>query len=69
MKTTTIKVGQRTFKPIKGLDGPFDFSGRILYFDPKEQLHYDSVSDYYVYPDEMAAMHQQIFDILCRNVA
>ena len=36
-----------------GLDGPFNFSGRVLYYDVKEGLYYDPTTDFYVERDEM----------------
>ena len=43
MDMMRVKYGAR-----KGLEGPFNFSGRVLYYDPKEGLYYDPRSDFYV---------------------
>ena len=32
----------------KGLEGPFYFNGRILYYDPKEGKYWDPKTDFYV---------------------
>jgi hypothetical protein len=32
------------YGPRKGLEGPFNFSGRVLYYDNKEGAYYDPVS-------------------------
>jgi hypothetical protein len=32
----------------KGLEGPFYFNGRILYYDPKEGKYWDPRTDFYV---------------------
>ena len=41
------------YGPRKGLEGPFNFSGRVLYYDPKEGQYYDPRSDFYVDAEEM----------------
>ena len=37
----------------KGLEGPFNFSGRVLYYDNKEGAYCDPTTDFYVEEDEM----------------
>jgi hypothetical protein len=41
------------YSPRKGLEGPFNFSGRVLYYDPKEGKYYDPTTDFYVEDAEM----------------
>ena len=41
------------YGPRKGLEGPFNFSGRVLYYDNKEAAYYDPATDFYVERDEM----------------
>ena len=41
------------YGPRKGLEGPFNFSGRVLYYDVKEGAYYDPTTDFYVERDEM----------------
>ena len=41
------------YGPRQGLEGPFNFSGRVLYYDPKEGAYYDPRSDFYVAAEEM----------------
>jgi hypothetical protein len=41
------------YGPRKGLEGPFNFSGRVLYYDPKEGQYYDPRSDFYIDSEEM----------------
>ncbi len=36
-----------------GLEGPFNFSGRVLYYDNKEGAYYDPRTDFYVDAEEM----------------
>jgi hypothetical protein len=48
----------------KGLEGPFNFSGRVLYYDPKEGAYYDPTCDWYVSDEEMTAIHNQLLDVI-----
>ena len=41
------------YGPRKGLEGPFNFSGRVLYYDNKEGAYYDPSTDFYVESTEM----------------
>jgi hypothetical protein len=43
-----------TYGPRKGLEGPFNFSGRVLYYDNKEGAYWDPRSDFYIERDEMS---------------
>ena len=47
-----------------GLEGPFNFTGRVLYYDPQVGQYYDPTTDFYVEQDEMDAINQRIVDIL-----
>jgi hypothetical protein len=44
-KTEDIMQG---YQNRKGLEGPFYFNGRILYYDPKEGKYWDPRTDFYV---------------------
>jgi hypothetical protein len=44
-KTEDIMQG---FQIRKGLEGPFYFNGRILYYDPIEGKYWDPKTDFYV---------------------
>jgi hypothetical protein len=50
----------------KGLEGPFSFSGRVLYYDTREGQYYDPRTDFYVPQEEMDAIHQRLADILAK---
>ena len=55
----------KEFGPRKGLEGPFHYpSGRVLYYDPKEGMYYDPLTDFYVSNDEANLHQNEIFDIL-----
>jgi hypothetical protein len=59
MDEMRIKYGPRI-----GLEGPFNFSGRVLYYDNKEGLYYDPRSDFYVEQAEMNIIHSTLMDSL-----
>lgn len=46
----------------KGLEGPFNFSGRVLYYDPKEGSYWDPRTDFYVEQSEMDAINAQFME-------
>ena len=52
------------YGPRNGLEGPFNFSGRVLYYDIKEGSYYDPATDFYVEQDEMDMIHARLYDIL-----
>ena len=53
----------------KGLEGPFNFSGRVLYYDNKQGQYYDPTTDFYVPHDEVAELQNTIFDLLKVNTS
>jgi hypothetical protein len=55
---------RQKYGPRKGLEGPFNFSGQVLYYDPKEGSYYDPRTDFYVSRDEMDAINQRLFQKL-----
>jgi len=52
------------YGPRKGLEGPFNFSGRVLYYCNKEGAYYDPSCDWYVSDEEMTAIHNQLLDVI-----
>jgi hypothetical protein len=46
----------------KGLEGPFNFSGRVLYYDNKQGQYYDPTTDFYVEQDEMDEINTRFFE-------
>ena len=57
---------EQKYQPRKGLEGPFNFSGRVLYYDAKEGKYYDPTTDFYVDDEEMTIVHQRLVDCLVR---
>ena len=54
------------YGPRKGLEGPFNFSGKVLYYDNIEGAYYDPTTDFYVTQDEMNLIHGRILKILAK---
>ena len=50
------------FEPRKGLEGPFNFSGRVLYYDNKEGQYYDPLTDFYVEQAEMDSINREFYE-------
>jgi hypothetical protein len=50
------------YGPRKDLEGPFNFSGRVLYYDNKEGQYWDPRTDFYVSQDEMDEINQRFMD-------
>lgn len=48
----------------KGLEGPFNFGGRVLYYDVKEGAYYDPTTDFYLEQDEMDILQDLIVNRL-----
>ena len=61
MDMMRVKYGAR-----KGLEGPFNFSGRVLYYDVKEGLYYDPTTDFYVFKEEMDMINNRLMEVLAR---
>ncbi len=58
----TIDVMRNKYGPRKGLEGPFNFSGRVLYYDNKAGQYYDPTTDFYVEQAEMDAINTRFFE-------
>ena len=54
------------YGPRKGLEGPFNFMGRVLYYDPKAGEYYDPRTDFYVEQEEMDLLQAQFNEALSR---
>lgn len=52
------------YGPRKGLEGPFNFSGRVLYYDNTEGAYYDPRTDFYVEQSEMDEIHSRLHELL-----
>ena len=50
------------YGPRKGLEGPFNFSGRVLYYDNKEGQYWDPRTDFYVEQSEMDMINQSLMN-------
>jgi len=54
------------WQPRKGLEGPFWYVDRVLYYDPRAGQYWDPTTDFYVEQDEMDLLQQRVIDILSR---
>jgi hypothetical protein len=59
----TIDVMRNKYGPRKGLEGPFNFSGRVLYYDNTQGQYYDPATDFYVEQAEMDEINTRFFEI------
>jgi hypothetical protein len=59
MDDMRVKYGPRA-----GLEGPFNFSGRVLYYDNTEGAYYDPRSDFYVEQSEMNEIHNRLMSTI-----
>jgi hypothetical protein len=60
----TMDMMRTKYGARKGLEGPFNFSGRVLYYDPKEGAYYDPTCDFYVEQSEMDMINNRLMDVL-----
>lgn len=60
----TVDNMRDNYGPRKGLEGPFNFSGRVLYYDVKVGQYYCPRSDFYVDHSEMDIINNQLMDML-----
>lgn len=58
----TVDMMRDKYGPRPGLEGPFNFSGRVLYYDVKEGLYYDPTTDFYVFKEEMDTINGQFME-------
>ena len=54
----------RGYGPRSGLEGPYYFNGRILYYDPCQGQYWDPQTDFYIEHDEMTQLHNQLLEKL-----
>ena len=60
----TVDMMRTRSEPRKGLEGPFNFSGRVLYYDNKEGAYYDPTTDFYVEQSEMDLINHRFYELL-----
>ena len=58
----TTDMMRTKYGPRKGLEGPFNFSGRVLYYCNKEGQYWDPTTDFYVEQDEMDMINQSLMN-------
>jgi hypothetical protein len=60
----TVDQMRTKYEARRGLEGPFNFSGRVLYYDPKAGEYWDPRTDFFVPNDEVSELQNSIFNIL-----
>jgi len=63
---TEMDLMRVKYGPRKGLEGPFNFMGRVLYYDPKEGSYYDPTTDFYVSREEMDILNANLSNLLMK---
>jgi hypothetical protein len=61
---TQMDMMRRQYGARPGLEGPFNFNGRVLYYDAKEGSYYDPRTDFYVEEDEMKLIRDHLMDVI-----
>ena len=61
-----LSTREAKWQPRKGLEGPFWFVDRVLYYDPKAGQYWDPTTDFYLEQDEVDVLQQRVVDILSR---
>lgn len=60
----TTDMMRTKYGPRQGLEGPFNFSGRVLYYDNTEGSYYDPTTDFYVSQSEMDQINHRFYELL-----
>ena len=48
------------YEPRNGLEGPFVFGGRVVYYDPKEGRYWDPRTDFYLSNEEALQLYGMV---------
>lgn len=49
------------YLPMRGLEGPFVFNGRVLYYSTSEGKYWDPKTDFFLSHEEMTALLEKNF--------
>ena len=63
-KTFEFDTMRDKYGPRPGLEGPFNFLGRVLYYDPREGKYWDPRTDFYVEQEEMDMLNHNLMNLL-----
>ena len=64
MMAYTVFKHNQEYGPRKGLEGPFVFVYRVLYYSPKDGQYWDPKTDFFLDHDEAAELQNSIFDAI-----
>ena len=60
----TVDMMRDRYGPRAGLEGPYNFNGRVLYYDPREGKYWDPRTDFYVEQEEMDMLNHNLMNLL-----
>ena len=64
MGYTVMNDMRENYGPRRGLEGPFNFSGQVLYYDAIEGAYWDPKTDFYVSQEEMNGINARLMNTL-----
>jgi hypothetical protein len=63
-KVFEVDQMRNQYGPREGLEGPFNFFGRVLYYDATEGAYYDPKTDFYVEQTEMDTLNRNLQNLI-----
>ena len=60
MSYRVMKSMPEGYGPREGLEGPFNFDGRVVYYDPAEGKYWDPKTDFYLSHEEALIMYKLV---------
>lgn len=60
----TMDEMRKNYGARPGLEGPFNFLGRVLYYDPRQGQYWDPRTDFYVEQAEMDQLNRNLMKLL-----
>jgi len=63
-KVVEVDAMRNAYGPRQGLEGHFNFLGRVLYYDAREGKYYDPKTDFYVEQEEMNTLNKNLMNLL-----
>lgn len=60
----TVAERDRRWQPRPGLEGPFWFVDRVLYYDPRQGQYWDPRTDFYVENSEIDQLQNRLMQMM-----
>ena len=64
MSSITVAQRDRKWQPRPGLEGPFWFVDRVLYYDPRQGQYWDPRTDFYVENSEVDQLQNRLMQMM-----